>query len=309
MQCPKLLLKFLVFTAFAAGAFLSAQTQPEPTTPDTSGGHVKIVPAPVDLDSAGKVKEIPVPKSTGIAAPFAIDNGNAAIDTMVKVLSADQMSQHDRDLAADAKSSIEERAGFENFEFDQSGWTFKQLACPALPNHLLLRFSRNEGARDMSMFSAAIPQNGGGRVRIVPIIRKGYSLFSPAPIGAITIAAFNRIRAEENADAPADWLGTGLCYAALAGANPQTGQSQSDLGENGDLPLNIPPTLEVTSDGGAVIHFADFSAKPRPMEWSMTFDRKGKLLKAAHSAASLSGYRTVNAPQTAQGTEPAQKHP
>jgi hypothetical protein len=75
----------------------------------------------------------------------------------------------------------------------------------------------------VSVFTVSIPRGGDGRVRIIPIQRRGYSLFSPAPINALTISAFNHIRAEEHPKAP-DWLGTGLCYAALAGAHPQAAE-------------------------------------------------------------------------------------
>ena len=37
--------------------------------------------------------------------------------------------------------------------------------------------------------------------------------------------------------------------------------------------------------GGAVIEFTDAAAIPRPMQWTMTFNGRGKLLKATHSAA------------------------
>lgn len=187
---------------------------------------------------------------------------------------------------ADGESSIRERAGVENLDFDGSGWSYQELVCPALPKHLFLRFTRDDGTRQMSMFSAAIPRDGNGRVHIIPIVRKGYSLFSPAPIGAMTMAAFNRIRAEEGEGASADWVGTGLCYAALAGANPQV-QVQTGSSESLAEPAVIPPTLRVNSDGGAVIQFADVSTAPKPMEWSMIFDARGKLVKATHTQASV----------------------
>jgi hypothetical protein len=120
-------------------------------------------------------------------------------------------------------------------------------------------------------------------LHIVPIIRKGYSLFSPAPIGALTIAAFNRIRAEEGAGASADWLGTGLCYAALAGANPQVGGMPPDA--DNETSTVMAPTLTITTGGGAIVRFADISTASHPMQWSMTFDSRGKLLKAAHGPA------------------------
>jgi hypothetical protein len=224
------------------------------------------------------------------------DAGNANVESAgsIEILSADQMTRHDRDLEADAEASIQERAGFQNLEFNEGSWTYRQLVCPALPNHLFLRFSRNEGTSEASMFSAAIPRRGEGKVRIIPIVRKGYSLFSPAPIGALTIASFNRIRSEENTDWPASWLGTALCYAALAGANPQAGElpPQPQEGEVAPhpsemehVPLTIEPTFVKTKDGGTIVRFADVSTNPHPMEWNLIFDPKGTLLKATHFPA------------------------
>jgi hypothetical protein len=232
------------------------------------------------------VKELPLPEFTP-PSPFAIDGAKDPSANSIRIIPEDAMTREDRDLLAGAESSIQERAGVQNFDFNSAGWTYHQLVCPALPNHLFVRFTRDDGTRQMSMFSAAIPRDGNGRVRIIPIVRRGYSLFSPAPIGALTIAAFNRIREEDGAGTSADWLGTGLCYAALAGANPNAGEPiRSDSTE---IPSVIPPTLTTRTDGGAIIRFADVSATPRPMEWALTFDSRGKLLKAAHTPAAVTG--------------------
>src|SRR5580692_3474616 len=185
---PLLILLAVYGTAFCAT--LGAQTDPS-----TYGKNVRTVPAPIaDLDFAGAhVKTVPAPLLPA-GVPFTIDNATPDTARFIHVRSAADMTQHDRDLEADAESSIQERAGFQNLEFNEVTWTYQQLDCEALPNHLFLRFSRNDGTRAMSMFSAAIPRNGDGRVHIIPIVRKGYSLFSPAPIAALTIAAFNHIR-------------------------------------------------------------------------------------------------------------------
>jgi hypothetical protein len=279
---PRLLLLSAVILSVCA-PIASQSEQPAP-----GGGKVIPVPVGPDIGATHAVKEVPpslhVPNSI-----FAIDpTGNS--DTSIRVLSEDQMSREDRDLVADAESSIQEHAGFENLDFNGAGWTYHELVCPALPKHMFLRFTRGDGTRQMSMFSAAIPRDGNGRVHIIPIVRKGYSLFSPAPIAAMTVAAFNRIRAEEGESASADWLGTGLCYAALAGASPKMGEAEA--GED-KLPVaTVVPTLVVTDDGGAVIRFADVSAAPKPMEWNMFFDRRGKLTKATHTPASVTSIGT-----------------
>ena len=256
------------------------------------------VTAVAQTDSASaRVRDYPSTEPAPRGIPFSIDDRSPTSAAPIKFVAASEMSQNDRDLLADAESSLQERAGFENLEFNEGNWTYQELLCPALPNHLFVRFSRNDGTRDMSMFSAAIPRKGDGRIRIIPIVRRGYSLFSPAPIGALTIAAFNKIRAEEGINDQADWLGTGLCYAALAGGNPKAEQLHSEVAEAGALPITIPPTLVVTKDG-ATIRFDDAAGASRVMEWNMFFDHKGKLLKATHSPAYVVHYQSH--PPTAQ---------
>jgi hypothetical protein len=282
----------LLSSSFALAACTTLTAQSDQGAQSNRG---KVVPAPISVDEVpgAHVKTASAPRFVPSGVPFGIESKSAKSPS-IQVLSEEQISRSDRDLVADAESSIQERAGFENLDFNSGGWTYQQLDCPALPKHLFLRFTRNDGTRYMSMFSVAIPRNGDGRVHIIPIVRRGYSLFSPAPIAALTIAAFNRIRSEEQSGTSSDWLGTGLCYAALAGANPLAEIPKSDPAENPEVPATIPPTLIVTTDGGAIVRFADISAVPHPMEWNMTFDRKGKLLKATHSPAHVTdrGRRT-----------------
>jgi hypothetical protein len=45
----------------------------------------------------------------------------------------------------------------------------------------------------------------------------------------------------------------------------------------------VPAILQIPAEGGAVISFLDVAARPQPMQWAMTFDKKGKLLKATHT--------------------------
>lgn len=253
----------------------------------------------------------PVPDRT-VPTPFPPAGGAMEIARSIKLRSADEMTEQDRLLEADAESSIAERAGFNDIAFDQGKWNYRQLICPALPNHLFLRFTRNNGVGDVSVFSVSIPRNGEGRLRVIPIERRSYSLFSPAPINALTIAAFNRIRAEDQpantvgetgASAASGWLGTGLCYAALAGANPIAAPEDAMSGPR-KFPAASAPLLEIPPQGGAVIRFTDMSAAPRPMEWSLIFSGKGRLLKATHASAGLSGENAIPASNAEQNAKP-----
>ena len=267
-----------VLLALAAFAIICASLQGQTTR--------TVTPAPV------KEKEIPV-KTTPV--PFKIDSPDSGAKQGIEYRNADRMTTKDREVAANAESSIAEHTRYAGLEFNQGNWTYEQVICPALPEHVFLRFMRNNGTGDVSLFTASIPRGEEGRVRIIPIQLRGYSLFSPAPINAMTISAFNHIRAEENPDhAPVSgWLGTGLCYAALAGGHPQLPPSDMH-------PEDLKPTaaeignMEIPSSGGAVISFDDVSAISRPMKWSMTFDGKGRLLKASHSSAEMLSVNAIH---------------
>jgi hypothetical protein len=158
-------LYLFVFVAAAVGTCARLPAQADPDVPST---HVKTMPAPPDGDGmpALRVKQIPAPGAGESAAAFSAEQTNP-LSHSIQIISEAEMSRADRDLVADAQSSIQERAGFENLEFDNGGWTYRELVCPALPNHLFLRFTRDDGTRHMSMFSASIPRDGNGRVHII----------------------------------------------------------------------------------------------------------------------------------------------
>ncbi|HZB87055.1 MAG TPA: hypothetical protein VE291_00185 [Terracidiphilus sp.] len=240
-------------------------------------------------DTAHAMKPVPPPV---LPAPFTVEAAHARTPLAVELRPADAMTKADRMLMADAESSIAERAGVSGFALQDGAWTATQIVCPALPHHLLLRYTRNNGVGDGSEFSASIPRGGDGRVRIIPIRRRGYSLFSPAPINALTISAFNHIRAEEPEAARAEnWLGNGLCYAALAGGQPRVPPADATpaLGK----PVPAVTAVLAVNHGGEVIRFADEGAKPRPMLWTMEFTRGGKLTKATRTAVQLYGEKPV----------------
>jgi hypothetical protein len=213
----------------------------------------------------------------------------------VELRSAEELTQQDKLLIANAESSIAEHAGFAGLEYGQNNWNYREIVCPTFPKHLFLQYRRNNGTGDVTAFSASIPRNGEGRVRIVPILKRGYSLFSPAPINALTISAFNHIRAEEGESANSDWLGNALCYAALAGSTPQILERDAEPFPHKPIPaLTAAMDIQMQGHGLEILRFGDAAARPRAMEWTMTFTRKGKLIKATHRPAALFTARDVS---------------
>jgi len=155
--------------------------------------------------------------------PFPPASETSGPVASLEFLPYERITQQDRDLEADAESSISERAGFcrsgiqpEQMELPAGGMP-RAAKPPLFAVHAQQRHRRRERVFGFN------PRDGDGRVRIIPILRRGYSLFSPAPINALDDLGFNHIRAEEHPAKAPDWLGTGLCYAALAGAKPEIG--------------------------------------------------------------------------------------
>jgi hypothetical protein len=225
-------------------------------------------------------------------APFSVDPQQSPNAKLIEFHAESEMTQPDRDLAASSQASIRSDAALAGIEFGEGKWTYEQLVCPALPGHLFLLYRGDNGAGDVTIFSAAISRAGDGHVRIIPVQRRGFSLFSPAPVNALTIAAFNRIRMSEPANPDADWLAVALCYAALTGAHPETSPIQDKSPEPG-LTLSFPPTLEVGVGGESTVRFVDGSGPRQPTEWALTFNGKGQLLKVINSAVPAYPVRVV----------------
>jgi hypothetical protein len=276
-------LAIVCFSAFQASAQAPA---------DSSTGNPQGTPLPTDLSgSSYKARPIsPVPVSPAFSANVP---DSAKIDPL-EYRSADEMTAEDQSLAANAGAGIREGATLAGIEFDRGKWTHQQLVCRALPDHVFLLFENDNGPGDESLFSAAIARGSSGRVRIIPIERRGYSLFSPAPVNALTVAAFNRIRADEPDNKSADWLATALCYAALAGARPAVTPAKKDSAGN-DVSLAFPPTLELDNEGDSTVRFVDVASTRNPSEWALTFNPKGQLLKVEHFATPA--YSAVPLPQ------------
>jgi hypothetical protein len=274
------------FTGLLAAALALVSCAPGSRAQDAQAGpgdsHAPYAVTPVPAVSSGdSYKSVQVPPVRNLI-PFSLDPKQPANAKLIEFHAESEMTQPDRDLAASAQASIRTDAALAGIEFGEGKWTYEQLVCQALPGHLFLLYRGDNGAGDVTIFSAAISRAGNGHVRIIPVQRRGFSLFSPAPVNPLTIAAFNRIRMSEPANPDADWLAVALCYAALTGAHPQT----SPIAEKSPAPglaLSFPPTLEVGVDGESTVRFADGSGQRQPTEWELTFNGKGQLLKVINS--------------------------
>jgi hypothetical protein len=222
---------------------------------------------------------------TAIAsAPLAAHAEDAKPVNSIQLRAMDQMSPADQELVDRDKSSIAQGARFLEFDIEAGLWKYDRLVCPALPNHLLLRFTNDNGRGDVSVFTASLSRAVAGQVTIIPIERRGYALLQPASSNPLTIAKFNSILAEEHGNKALDLVAEGLCYAVLAGGHP--------------LAASLPQTEsgpQTPTPDDTVVHFADIGSLPKPMQWDVTFDRNGRVLTGAMDVPGPVGIRAVPA--------------
>ncbi len=213
---------------------------------------------------------------------------NGKLPLKIEVRSAGSMTQEEKDLESSAKVAMRERAALYDLGFDQGDWQENQFACPAFPQHLFLRYTRNAGSGDVSMFAVSIPRGKDGHLRVIPILRRGYSLISPAPESKAAMGAFNEVRAEEHAGTMADWSAVSECYAALTSERWTLAQGDSTLAMVGSETLQLGEHGELT----VALELAD----PAPGRWAITYDRAGRVVKTDYTAFGDLVWRRLPAP-------------
>jgi len=240
----------------------------------------------IDGDLVRQIHPKPTP------TPFPLDAHTKTLSSLA-FLAPERMTATDQALVAANEAEIARRAGLQGFNLERSndgGWGYEQAVCPVFPDHLILEYSRADGAGDVTLFSVSIPRGTGtgGHVRVIPVRRRSYSLWTPASSNELTLNDFNHMVAEGGKGVDPDWLTLSLCYAALAGGHVRAALAPASHQEEA-YPLFVPAKLSVSGKGGAQIHLVDTTHYPDPkakaMNWVLTFAQNGRLLKVAHTVA------------------------
>lgn len=212
-------------------------------------------------------------------------------------LSPEQMAASDRALAEANQGEIARRAELQGFRgvgganraeeeiSRDGGWGYEQAVCPVFPEHLILEYSRGQSNGDVTLFSAVIPR-GEGHVRVIPVRRRGYSLWTPASSNALTINDFNHMVMEGGSGLSPDWLTLGLCYTALAGGHVRAALLPQKRADE-VFPLLAPAMLSEGGKADTTVRISDATPQVKAMDWVMSFDRKGRLVKVKHVPSQL----------------------
>ncbi len=221
--------------------------------------------------------------SRGTAMDRVPTDDTADVHTVaLPVLSPAEMSASDAELLNAREAEVSRAAAFYGFDISDTSWTYQQVVCRSLPDHLILSFSNEGGTRGSSHFVAVVP-HGTDKVEVVANFAHGLLPFRPAAEREGSYGVFNRMvqadRGERAVSPNAHWLNLAMCYAALTGMPPQVAALQDEVAASEALAKRrgSTPIIRVGNHGAAEVAFSDVRLTDRTGNWTLSFDRNGQL--------------------------------
>lgn len=203
------------------------------------------------------------------------------------VLTAAEMTEADAALLARREADVSRAAAFYGFDIsDSNSWSYRQVVCRALPEHLILAFTNETSPKGPSRFVAVVPHDAGD-VELVTDVSHGLLPYRPAWKSGNAYSVFNRMveadRGERALRSNSHWLNLAMCYVALAGGTvPQVANPLDDVAASEALVKRdgSTPIIRIGDHGAADVAFSDVQQPKRTANWSLSFDREGRLKKA-----------------------------
>jgi hypothetical protein len=213
------------------------------------------------------------------------------------VLDAGQMSTADRALLQQREVDVSSAAAFYGFDISDSHWTYQQIVCRSLPDHMMLNFENDSVEHGSSHFVAVVPANGD-KVQVVTDYAHGLLPFHAAWEKSAAYEAFNQMittdRGEHELGPSSHWLNLGMCFAALTGHLPTVAVPKESVEASEALTKRNGSTPIILIDPGkdAEVLFSDISMA-RTGNWRLRFDKRGRLTKAELETAGSMKTRVV----------------
>jgi hypothetical protein len=220
------------------------------------------------------------------AAPLSAPPSVIALDH----LDPAQMTAPDYEVVSNLSAELSKQAALANFDISSPAWHYQQIVCPAFPDYVFLSFTHGADDYGSSHFAAMLPRNSA-QVRIVSTYAHGLLPFEASWNRPGTFEVFNGMLRQERGTAPLseapNWLLIAVCYAELSGYPVQvlnyTPRPQPTLDL---LRLNAnQPQMVILPDQSADITFSDVSRPTITTNWTLHFDRHGKITSANRNPA------------------------
>lgn len=215
---------------------------------------------------------------------------------------AAEMAPRDQSLVNQKAKEIAREADFFGYDLSAGKWSYDQVLCPDMPDSLILHYRSQARDGAESIFTAVVPR-GTGRVFVVPVLFRNAIPFHAAAGSERSMTVFNQaVPAEIAHEAAQDkgrWLQLGMCYAAVAGAEPQVPERADTETALVRAPV---PTLRISADNRSrEIIFSDRNSPEQYMVWDVTMNDQGRVIAA--SARSFADYQT----RVANGANPPER--
>ncbi len=225
----------------------------------------------------------------GLPVPTGAEQQDALTAHLVTlpVRTAAEMTDADAALLARREADVSRAAAFYGFDIsDSNAWTYRQVVCRALPEHLILEFTNQTSPRGPSRFVAVVPHDTGN-VDLVADVSHGLLPYHPVWKSGNAYSVFNRMvqadRGEGALKSDAHWLNLAMCYVALAGGTiPQVANPLDDVAASEALTKRdgVTPIIRIGDHGAADVAFSDVQQPKRTANWMLSFNRDGLLKKA-----------------------------
>jgi hypothetical protein len=200
------------------------------------------------------------------------------------VLDAGEMSTAARMLLQQREVEVSSAAAFYGFDISDSHWTYQQIICRSLPDHMMLSFENDSAEHGASHFVAVVPANGD-KVQVVTEYAHGLLPFHAAWEKSAAYEAFNRMtmsdRGEHELGPDSHWLNLSMCFVALTGHQPRVAVPQQSVEASEALTKRngSSPIIMIDPGKDAEVDFSDVSMA-RTGNWRLRFDNRGRLTKA-----------------------------
>jgi hypothetical protein len=210
----------------------------------------------------------------------------------------DQMSDEDRRLVNSRKKELVSEAEFFGYDISVSGWMYEQAICPQLPNTVLLHYLYKFPDDTQSQFTALVPRSAG-RVRVVPVLYRNASPYSPAVKNPRNFTTFNSLVpadvAKQDAGPEGNWLTLGVCYAEMVGSRPNVPDEPSL-----DTATIKAPVATYRYDSTTKQRQVQFSDRDSPKIfkiWTISLNEQGRVTGADNEDYDTYVARIVQAPE------------
>jgi len=222
----------------------------------------------------------------------------------------DAIDSADRDLLHARQKELISEAQFYGYDITAGNWIYDQAICPQLPNTVLLHYLNKFPDGSESLFTVLVPRNAG-RVRIVPVLYRNASPFSPAVKNPRNFVIFNSLVpadiARKDAGLEGKWLSLGVCYAEVVGGRPNVPNEPSLDVATIKAPL---ATFRIdASTNQRQVQFSDRDAAKVFTIWTISLNKNGRVTGAVNEDYATYVARIFQPPPPPGTTKPAPPPP